>query len=296
MLKQTLFFSKPCKLSLRLKQLVIEREDLPQPVTRPIEDLSVVIIENQQVIVTIPLLNELADNNVAVIFCDSHFMPSIQLVPLEGNATQQESYKYQMNASQPLVKRIWKEIVEAKIRNQALMLAGVDKNANMLKPLYMNVKSGDMDNQEGIAARLYWKELFGGGFHRDRYGESPNELLNYGYTILRAATARALVGSGLNLSFGLFHRNRYNPFPLADDMMEAYRPFVDDIVYQLTQDDEPMTLSSETKSRLINVIYRDVRINENRHPLQVALTLTSASLLRVFRGEDKHLILPTYTP
>ena len=296
MLKQTLFFSKPCKLSLRLKQLVIEREDLLQPVTRPIENLSVVIIENQQVIITVPLLNELANNNVAVIFCDNHFMPSMQLMPLEANATQQEAYKYQLNASLPLVKRLWKEIIEAKIKNQALLLDRLDKEANLLKPLYMNVKSGDLDNNEGIAARLYWKELFGAYFRRDRYGESPNELLNYGYTILRAATARALVGSGLNLSFGLFHRNRYNPFPLADDIMEPYRPFVDDVVYQLKQKEDILSLTQEIKSKLINVIYRDVRINENRHPLQVALTLTSASLLRVFKGEDKHLALPTYTP
>ena len=296
MLKQTLFFSKPCKLSLRLKQLVIEREDLLQPVTRPIENLSVVIIENQQVIITVPLLNELANNNVAVIFCDNHFMPSMQLMPLEANATQQEAYKYQLNASLPLIKRLWKEIIEAKIKNQALLLDRLDKEANLLKPLYMNVKSGDLDNNEGIAARLYWKELFGAYFRRDRYGESPNELLNYGYTILRAATARALVGSGLNLSFGLFHRNRYNPFPLADDIMEPYRPFVDDVVYQLKQKEDILSLTQEIKSKLINVIYRDVRINENRHPLQVALTLTSASLLRVFKGEDKHLALPTYTP
>ena len=295
MLKQTLFFSKPCKLSLRLKQLVIEREDFPQSVTRPIEDLSVVIIENQQVIVTIPLLNELANNNVAVIFCDSHFMPSMQLVPLEANATQQESYKFQLNASVPLIKRIWKEVIETKIKNQALLLEHFSKNASLLKPLYNNVKSGDSDNIEGSAARLYWRELFGANFRRDRYGDYPNELLNYGYTVLRAATARALIGSGLNLSFGIFHRNRYNPFPLADDIMEAYRPFVDDIVVQMTQIDR-QTLSVETKSKLINVIYRDVWMNNHKHPLQVALTLTAASLLRVFKGEDKNVLLPSYSP
>ena len=296
MLKQTLFFSKPCRLSLRLKQLVIEREDLSQPVTRPIEDLSVVIIENQQVIITVPLLNELANNNVAVIFCNNHFMPSIQLIPLEGNATQQESYKFQLNASLPLVKRIWKEIVEAKIKNQALLLESLSKNSLPLKPLYSNVNTGDMDNHEGIAARLYWKELMGEHFYRDRYGEPPNDLLNYGYTILRAATARALVGSGLNLSFGLFHRNRYNPFPLADDIMEAYRPFVDDVVFKLINSDTLFSLCPNSKQELINVIYRDVLIKDNKHPLQVALTLTSASLLRVLKGDDKHLTLPLYTP
>lgn len=296
MLKQTLFFSKPCKLSLRLKQLVIEREDLPQLITRPIEDLSGVIIENQQIIVTIPLLNELANNNVAVVFCDSHFMPSMQLVPMEANSTQQEAYKYQLEASLPTVKKIWKEVIEAKIKNQALLLEHFHKDGNQLKPLYSNVKSGDSDNYEGIAARLYWKELFGADFKRDRYGETPNDLLNYGYAILRAATARALVGAGLSLSFGVFHRNRYNPFPLADDMMEAYRPYVDDVVFQMVEAAGNKPLDTEAKSLLINVMYRDVRLNEHKHPLQVALTLTAASLLRVFKGEDKHVSLPIFTP
>lgn len=295
MLKQTLFFSQPCKLSLRLKQLVIEREDFLQPVTRPIEDLSVVVIENQQVLITIPLLNELANNNVAVIICDSHFMPSIQMIPLEANATQQESYKFQLDASLPLIKNIWKDIVETKIKNQARVLNSLGKNESLLKPLYNNVKSGDCENNEGIAARLYWRELFGDNFRRDRYGETPNNLLNYGYTILRAATARALVGSGLNLSFGLFHRNRYNPFPLADDIMEAYRPYVDDIVYRLYTENNETKLNNNVKTDLINVIYRDVWLNERKHPLQVALTLTAASLLRVFKGEEKHVALPIYT-
>lgn len=296
MLKQTLFFSKPCKLSLRLKQLVIEREDLPQPVTRPIEDLSVVIIENQQVSITMPLLNELANNNVTVIICDGHFMPSIQMVPLEANATQQESYKFQLNASQPTIKKLWKEIIEAKIKNQAAVLQKLSKDSAQLKPLYLNVKSGDADNNEGVAARLYWQALFGPSFRRDRYGESPNELLNYGYTILRAATARALVGSGLNLSFGLFHLNRYNPFPLADDIMEAFRPFVDEVVYKIANNNSCVTLDTQTKSELINVIYCDVVMNNHKHPLQVALTLTAASLLKVFKGEEKHLLLPEFSP
>ncbi|MBO5619453.1 MAG: type II CRISPR-associated endonuclease Cas1 [Paludibacteraceae bacterium] len=296
MLKQTLFFSNPCKLSLQLKQLVIEREDLPQPITRPIEDLSVVIIENQQVVVTIPLLNELAKNNVSVIFCNSHYMPSIQLIPLDANSTQQESYKYQLAATLPTTKRIWKEIIEAKIHNQALLLDSLSKNGLRLKPLYNNVKSGDVDNNEGVAARLYWHELFGDDFLRDRYGLPPNDLLNYGYTILRAATARALVGSGLNLAFGLFHRNKYNAFPLADDIMEAYRPYVDDIVFRLWEIDNKIRINKETKSELINIMYRDVLISNKKHPLQIALTMTSASLLRIFRGEDKHLLLPIYSP
>ena len=295
MLKQTLFFSNPCRLSLKLRQLVIERDDLPQPITRPIEDLAVVVIENQQVSITLPLINELANNNVAVIICDNKYMPSVQLMPLNANATQQESYKYQLSASLPLKKRIWKEIIEAKIRNQALLLESLGKNTTKLKPLYSNIKSGDADNHEGIAARLYWQELFDTDFRRERFGEDPNNLLNYGYTILRAATARALVGSGLNLSFGIFHRNRYNAFPLADDVMEPFRPYVDDIVYRYVMQNDDISINKEAKAELINVLYRDVYMNGNKHPLQVALTMTAASLLRMYKGEDKQLTLPIYS-
>ena len=295
MLKQTLFFSNPCRLSLKLRQLVIERDDLPQPITRPIEDLAVVVIENQQVSITLPLINELANNNVAVIICDNKYMPSVQLMPLNANATQQESYKYQLSASLPLKKRIWKEIIEAKIRNQALLLESLGKNTTKLKPLYSNIKSGDADNHEGIAARLYWQELFDTDFRRERFGEDPNNLLNYGYTILRAATARALVGSGLNLSFGIFHRNRYNAFPLADDVMEPFRLYVDDIVYRYVMQNDDISINKEAKAELINVLYRDVYMNGNKHPLQVALTMTAASLLRMYKGEDKQLTLPIYS-
>lgn len=295
MLKQTLFFSNPCKLSLKLRQLVIERDDLPQPITRPIEDLAVVVVENQQVSITLPLINELANNNVAVIICDNKYMPSVQLMPLNANATQQESYKYQLSASLPLKKRIWKEIIEAKIRNQALLLESLGKNSAKLKPLHSNIKSGDADNHEGIAARLYWQELFDTDFRRERFGEDPNNLLNYGYTILRAATARALVGSGLNLSFGIFHRNRYNAFPLADDVMEPFRPYVDDIVYRYVMQNDDISINKEAKAELINVLYRDVYMNGNKHPLQVALTMTAASLLRMYKGEDKQLTLPIYS-
>ena len=295
MLKQTLFFTNPCKLSLRLKQLVIEREDFLQPVTRPIEDISIVVIENQQVITTVPLLNELAKNNVAVIFCDDHYMPAIQLMPLAANSTQQEIFKYQINASLPVTKRIWKDIIEAKIGNQMLFLESLKRDVIRLKALRDTVKSGDSDNNEGIAAKLYWRELFGDEFIRNRYGSIPNDLLNYGYTILRAATARALVGSGLNLAFGVFHHNRYNAFPLADDIMEPYRPFVDDVVFRLWQMG-CNTITQETKTELINIVYRDVWIKNKKHPLQVALTLTAASFLRVLKGEDQHVLLPKYTP
>lgn len=214
------------------------------------------------------------------------------LMPLEGNSTLQESYKYQIDASTPLKKNMWKQMVECKIKNQAALLNKVGKNGNALKPFYMNVKSGDVDNREGAAAREYWSQLFDAGFKREREGQPPNSLLNYGYTILRAAMARALIGSGLYPAFGVFHRNRYNAFPLADDMMEPYRPFVDEIVYHLYYDGAIDDLNQQVKGNLLRVLFSDVRIGKMTRPLENALSITTASLLRMFRGESYKLSLP----
>ncbi len=295
MIKQTLMFTSPVSLSLKDHQIVITFKDNKDSVTRPIEDIGFVVIENPQVSISVPLLNELADNNVSVIFCDKKQMPRTMLMTLEGNTTQQESYKYQMEASAPLKKNVWKQLVECKIRNQALLLNSLGKNGDALKPYYMNVKSGDTDNREGAAAREYWSRIFYDGFKREREGESPNNLLNYGYTILRAAVARALIGSGLYPAFGVFHRNRYNAFPLADDVMEPYRPFVDEIVYHLYYDGAVSELDSQSKGKLLRVLFSDVRMGKVTRPLENALSLTTASLLRMYKGETDKLSLPMIT-
>lgn len=293
MIKQTLMFTSPVSLSLKDQQMVITFKDNKDTVTRPIEDIGFVIIENPQVSISIPLLNELSDNNVSVVFCDKKMMPKTILMTLEGNTTQQESYKYQIDASVPMKKNIWKQLVESKIKNQALLLNKVGKNGDVLKPYYMNVKSGDTDNREGAAAREYWGSIFEDGFRREREGLPPNNLLNYGYTILRAAVARALVGSGLYPAFGVFHRNRYNAFPLADDVMEPYRPFVDEIVYHLYHDDAVRELDNQSKGKLLRVLFSDVKMGKVTRPLENALSLTTASLLKIYKGETDKLSLPT---
>lgn len=293
MLKQTLFFTQPCKLSLRMKQIVIERNDFDKPVTRPIEDVSVVVLENQQISFTIPLLNALADANVVVIMCNEKCMPNSLIMPLEANNTQHEGFLLQQEASLPMKKKMWQEIVIQKIKNQALFLASEGEDSSLFRALYENVKSGDSDNREGAAARIYWSKYLP-QFTRDRYGFAPNQLLNYGYAILRAATARAIMGTGLHPAFGLFHKNRYNAFPLADDLMEPYRPFVDAIAYDLYTDHPTDELTQEDKKALINVLYSDVVINGQNHPLQVALSLTTASMLKVLKGTSKKLALPTF--
>lgn len=292
MIKQTLMFTSPVYLSLKDRQMVITFKDNQDTVTRPIEDIGFVVIDNPQVSISVPLLNELADNNVSVVFCDKKQMPKTMLMTLEGNTTQQESYKYQIEASVPTKKNIWKQLVEGKIRNQALLLNKLDKKGDLLKQYYMNVKSGDTDNREGAAAREYWGRIFDEGFKRDRDGSPPNNLLNYGYTILRAAVARALIGSGLYPAFGVFHRNRYNAFPLADDVMEPYRPFVDEIVCRLYYEDSVYDLDNQSKGKLLRVLFSDVKMGKVTRPLENALSLTTASLLRMYKGETEKLSLP----
>ena len=237
MLKRTLVFMHPATLSMKNCQLVISRrEEQDGTVTVPIEDIGFLIIDNPMVTLTIPLLTALSEHNVAVVFCNNKGMPVSMLQNLDTNSTQGMTLRVQLAAGEPLKKRLWKQIVEAKIRNQAALLNSYGLNGNILKSFYMNVKSGDTDNREGAAARVYWIRLFGPYFVRDRNQDGINALLNYGYTILRGAVARAIVGAGLFPAIGLFHRGRGNAFPLADDMMEPYRVFIDDIVFKLYQE------------------------------------------------------------
>ena len=292
MIKQTLFFSTPVRLSLKNNQLVITWKDCEEDsVTRPIEDLGCVVLENQLINVTMPLLNELVKNNVSVILCDNKQMPTAMLQCLDSNSTQAESLKLQLNVSEPMKKQAWKQIIEAKIRNQASVLEKAYHNGAILKPYYLNVKSGDADNREGLAAKTYWIQLFGKSFRRSRDGVWPNCMLNYGYSILRAATARALLGSGLLPNIGIFHKSRYNAFPLADDVMEPYRPYVDEIVYQLYQK-EKFELNKETKAELLRVLTCDVNMGKVVHPFQIAITMTTASLAKYYAGDIKKLSLP----
>ncbi len=294
MIKQTLFFSTPVCLSLKNYQIVISWKDCDDKITRPIEDIGCVVLENQMISITLPLLNELVKNNVAVILCDNKMMPTSMLQNLDANTTQAESLKFQLAVTDPMKKQVWKQIIESKIKNQAAVLALAGKNKDILKPYYNNVKSGDSDNREGLAAKIYWNSLLGNSFKREREGCSPNSLLNYGYSILRAAVARALLGSGLLPNLGIFHKSRYNAFPLADDVMEPYRPFVDEIVYRLYENGIT-ELNKESKSEIMRVLNCDVNIGKVKRPLQIALTMTTASLVKYYTGEIKKLSLPLIT-
>lgn len=296
MIKQTLYFGNPAYLSLKDRQLVIRLPDNNQFVTRPIEDIGVVIIDNKQITLTSGLIEALLGNNCALITCDSSHLPVGLMLHLCGNTTQSERFRHQLSASLPLKKQLWQQTISQKIANQAQVLKecfGVEVG-NMLS-WSKNVKSGDSDNLEARAAAYYWRNMFDDEdvFIRDREGEPPNNLLNYGYAILRAIVARGLVGSGLLPTLGIHHHNRYNAYCLADDIMEPYRPYVDELVVNIRKEfNDTDFLDKEIKKRLLSIPTIEVRINTHRRPLMVAVSETTASLYKCFSGELRKIAYP----
>jgi len=311
MIKKTLYFENPAYISLKNKQLVvklpeIEKSDsLPDSFkeecvkTVPIEDIGIVILDNKQITITHGVIESLLENNCALITCGSNRMPVGLLLPLEGNTVQNERFTAQIEASLPLKKQLWQQTIQAKIENQAAVLKKC-RNAevgNMLKWVD-EVRSGDADNLEARAAVYYWKNLFPDieGFVRGREEMPPNNLLNYGYAILRAVVARALVAGGLLPTLGIHHHNRYNAYCLADDIMEPYRPFVDKLVVEIKNNYElritNYELTKEVKAKLLQIPVLDVMINGQRSPLMIAVGQTATSLAKCFLGESRKIVYP----
>ncbi len=296
MIKRTLYFGNPAYLNLKHKQLVINKPETDIPVTVPIEDVGVVILDNNQITITQNLICKLLHNNVAIISCDDRHHPLGLMLTLDGHTLQSQRYQAQVEASIPLKKKLWQYTVQAKVANQAGVLACTSKdNANYLLQLSKQVKSGDIGNIEARAAVFYWTHIFPDNPHfiRERIGEPPNALFNYGYAILRAIVARALVGSGLMPTLGIFHRNQYNAYCLADDIMEPYRPYVDRIVLDLIQKGYNVAeLTPETKQILLTIPAIDVPIDGVTSPLMNAVSRTTASLSKCFEGELAKPIYP----
>ena len=304
MIKRTLYFGNPAYLSLRNSQLVINlpeangMDDRTGNNTIPIEDIGIVLLDHKQITITQGLLEALLSNNAAVITCDSSRMPVGLLLPLSGNTTQSERFQAQIDASLPLRKQLWQQTIQAKIGNQAYVL-NTCRNAvvkNMLAWVD-EVKSGDSDNLEARAAAYYWSNMFPDvpGFRRGREGPPPNNLLNYGYAILRAVVARSLVASGLLPTLGIHHHNRYNAYCLADDIMEPYRPFVDKLVVELTDSGEDIQeLTKSLKTKLLSIPVLDVIINDQRSPLMIAVGITTASLAKCYLGEVRKIVYPEF--
>lgn len=312
MIKRTLCFTNPAYLSLANGQMVVkmpevESADVPEPIKResvrtiPVEDIGVVVLDNKRITITHGLLESLLENNCAVITCDSKSMPVGLLLPLCGNTVQSERFRHQLDASLPLRKQLWQQTVKAKVDNQAALLqTATHAEVGCMRKWSADVRSADAGNIEARAAAYYWKQLFAEvegarNFTRDREGMPPNNLLNYGYAILRAVIARALVSSGMLPTLGIHHHNRYNAYCLADDIMEPYRPFVDRLVLDIVTRQGLSScekLSKELKMALLSIPVIDVRIGGKRSPLMVAASQTTASLYKCFSGESRLISYP----
>lgn len=298
MIKRTIAITTPCHLSLKMEQMLVRSKLIESDAGRtvPIEDMGMLLVEHEQVTVTQGLLAKLLEHNVAVVNCNAQHHPVGMLLNFQGNSTQTETFIAQAEASKPLKKQLWQQVVKAKINNQGTILNAMGQDGGRLHKLAQEVRSGDTDNRESVAAVFYWPRLFKTipHFLRDPEGPYPNNVLNYGYAILRATVARALAGSGLHPTLGLFHRNRYNAFCLADDMMEPYRPLVDQVVagIVLGRSADQTELDQTTKIDLLRTPTLDVEMDGKTRPLMVAVSETTASLARAYLGTDGVLALP----
>lgn len=265
--------------------------------TAVIEDIGLIILDHQQVTITQALISKLLSNNVALITCDSSRHPTGLMLNLDGHTLQSQKFQYQIGASVPLKKQLWQQTIEAKLCNQAAMLKHEHADNKYILHLISKVKSGDSDNCEAQAAAYYWKWIFPDflSFKRERDGAPPNNLLNYGYAILRALVARSLVGSGLLPTLGIFHRNQYNAYCLADDIMEPYRPFVDRVVCQIVRGNGRfLEMTPSMKKALLEIPVMDVEIDGQKSPLMNAVQRTTASLARCFEGKIRRILYPNF--
>ncbi len=297
MIKRTLHFSNPAYLSTSKEQLIVKFPTKAEknPISIPIEDIGVVILEHAQITITNGLLDKFTTHNVALVNCNQKHMPVGLLMSLEGHTEQSERFKHQIKSSQPLKKNLWQQTIIAKIKNQAYLL--MEQGIVSDKMLYwaQKVTSGDAKNHEARAAAYYWSRLFyDADFKRDQYGSPPNNLLNYGYAILRGIIARSLIGSGLLPTLGIHHRNKYNAYCLADDIMEPYRPFVDRIVLEvINSSNDIYYLTPTIKKELLKLAGIDILINGKKSPLLVGVSRTTNSLYECFSGVSRKIIYPT---
>lgn len=302
MLKQVIYLNSSLKLNIENGQLRIapysdKKEIDPSDIKhRPIEDIGVIIIDSPQIIITSAVISTLMENKIAIISCDNKHLPSGLMLNIAGNTLQSERMYDQLSASLPLKKRLWQQTVCDKIHNQALVLyMETGKRHPRISRLLTQVKSGDTGNIEAKAAAYYWKNLWDKDleFKRERYGEEPNSLLNYGYAILRSIMARALVASGLHPTLGIFHKNKYNPYCLADDIMEPYRPYVDLLVAEIIKNfDDPTLENREIRKSMLSVPFLDVTLDGKIRPLMVAANETTSSLCKCYSGEIRKIKYP----
>lgn len=290
MIKKSILIESRSSITTKNLQLVIESEIRQS--TIPIEDIGILVLDNPEIYISLPAMNLLIENNSSVIVCTKNHLPNGMFLNLNSHHIQQEIFRNQINASLPLKKILWQQTIIEKIKNQGQMLQKVTGKKNHFEYLASKVLSGDTTNMEGVAAQQYWKDFFEIDFKRERFGDYPNNFLNYGYAILRAATARALSGSGLLCTLGIHHKSKYNAFALADDIMEPFRPLVDQKVIEIMENYEEQELNTQIKSELLQVLTATVYFKEEKSPLMVALQKTASSLQQCFTGDRKKIKYP----
>ena len=311
MIKRTIDISSgPARLRVENEQLVVAREGL-EDARVPCEDLGILLIDQRETVYTHSVLTRLMQNGACVVLCDEKHLPCGLVLPVEGNELVTQRLRKQIEVSRPLEKRLWRDIVKAKVLAQAGALEAMSNRetvTNMpsgapaplgmapvrkLRNLAGEVLSGDPTNVEGQAARIYWEALLGEEFKRAREGAWPNAILNYGYAVVRASVARAIVGAGLHPSFGLHHHNRGNAFCLADDLVEPLRPLVDAAVVGLLKAGET-EITPANKRVMLGLLVWEVEVGEAKGPLMVQLHRVAASLWGCYAGEREEMELPRY--
>ena len=294
MLYRSIYIGNPAYLKLKDKQLkVTDPETKEEKGSVPIEDIGLLMLDHYQITLSHQLIQELMKNNVILISCDERHLPLAGMLPFSGNSLFSERVKTQIEVSEPLKKQLWKQTIECKIQNQLKVLEQLDKYASPMYEYHKQVKSGDTTNMEGIAAQHYWKYLIDNDFLRERFGDYPNPFFNFGYGVLLSIMARALVDTGFLLVLGIFHRNKYNPYCLASDIMEPYRPIVDLLVMKWLQlHPEKQSLDKESKTFLLQIATQDVNIEKLVHPLIVGVKMTASSLLKCYTGEKRQISYP----
>jgi CRISPR-associated protein Cas1 len=301
--RRTVEFSTPgTRLSVAHRQLVVERPEMPKA-TLPIEDLGVVIVDDGRASYTQSVFIELLEAGATVMITGRNHLPLGMMLPLDAHHVQTERHRAQIAVSEPTRKQIWRALVSAKLAQQGHVLAHFTGSDAGLLALSKRVRSGDPENLEAQGAQRYWPRLFGQDFRRDREADGINALLNYGYAVLRAAIARAVVAAGLIPSLGVYHRNRSNPFCLADDLFEPYRPFVDWRVRLMLDESggTPALDDRSTRAALLSLLNETVLVGDRRLAVLPAIEASAASLCRILAGEattaaGKELALPVGLP
>ncbi len=295
MIKKTIYLGSKYYVSLKHNQLVLSDKERGFKKSIPLEDIGVVEIDHPQILLTGRCLSELVEYNIAVVVCNERHHPNGLFLSIDGNSIQTKRFRQQLSAKQPLLKNLWAKVIKAKIKNQYLLLKKYDYDFALLKNRMGKVKSGDSGNQEAVAAGYYWDQMFDDKFSRDRFGDFPNNMLNYGYSILRANCARAVVSAGLHPSLGIFHKNKYNSYCLADDIMEPFRPYVDEIVLNYWRDHpEDDELSKDHKQLLLNIAYKKVKMEKKTNPLMNAVQFVCSSLNESFETGEAKLKTPIF--